>query len=128
MSAHATALDSQRKPRILIIEDEPLIALDVKEMLEDAGFEIVGLASTLDQALSLIRSEFFEAAIVDANLAGISANPAAMALIARGLPYLVLSGYSIEQQPAALQTAPFVAKPADPFRLVQVLHSILPTS
>lgn len=118
MSHHATTLDSQQKPRILIGEDEPLIALDVQDRLEDAGLEIVAVAATLDKALAFISGGSFEAAIVDANLAGVSANPAALALIARGLPYLVLSGYWVDQQLAELQSAPLVAKPPDPVRLI----------
>ena len=119
-------LDSQRKPRILIVEDEPMIALDLEDMLADADFEIAGVAATLETALHFIENRSFDAALLDANLNGTSAAPAAAALQARSLPYVVLSGYSTGQQPLALRQAVLLTKPVDPALVVQALRNILP--
>ena len=119
-------LDSQRKPRILIVEDEPMIALDLEDMLADADFEIAGVAATLETALHFIENRSFDAALLDANLNGTSAAPAAAALQARSLPYVVLSGYSTGQQPPALRQAVVLTKPVDPALVVQALRNILP--
>ena len=111
--------------RILVIEDEPMISIDVQDILLDAGFQIAGVAARLDKALHLIEHAVFDAALVDANLAGESATPAAEALTTRGVPFIVLSGYSPEQQPQELRAAPFIAKPCQSSRLVEMLNSVL---
>ena len=86
-----------QRPRILIVEDEPLIALGIQDLLQSAGFEVVGMAGKLEKALRLISLANFDAAIVDANLAGVRSTPAAIALVELGLPFIVLSGYSAVQ-------------------------------
>ena len=115
----------QPNARILIVEDEPLIALSLEDVLADAGFEIAGVAGKLDKALALIESCDCDAAIVDANLAGVSANPAAIALAARGLPFIMLSGYSKEQMLGEYPQAYFLSKPCRPELLIATLHAAL---
>ena len=61
--------------RVLIFEDEPLIALSMEEALIEAGFRITGVAGKLEKVLALIASNACDAAIVDANLGGVSASP-----------------------------------------------------
>ena len=117
--------DKQQYARILIVEDEPLIALNLEELLVDAGFEITAVAGKLEKALALIESGACDAAIVDANLAGVSASPLASALTARGLPFIVLSGYSSEQLQGAFPGALFLQKPCRPARLVEALNTVL---
>ena len=102
-----------------------MIALDIQDLLVDAGFEIVGIAAKLEQALELIESCVIDAAIVDANLAGVSAGPAAGALIARNVPYIVLSGYSLKQQEGHYPGGHFLQKPCRPALLIQTLNTIL---
>ncbi len=111
--------------RILIIEDEPMIALYLQELLEDAGFAIIGVASRLAKAMELIKSAVFDVAILDANLAGISSSPAAAALVARSMPFVVLSGYSMQQQ-QAFPTPHFLQKPCRPEQLISILSAIGP--
>ena len=76
--------------RILIIEDEPMIALGLEDLLIASGFKVAGVAAKLAKALAMIELGALDAAIVDANLGGVSASPAATALDAKGLPYLLL--------------------------------------
>jgi DNA-binding NtrC family response regulator len=117
--------DGRTPARILIVEDEPMLALDVEQALVDAGFAIAGVAGTLDKALAHIARGDLDAAIVDANLDGISAAPVAAALTARGLPFIIASGYSPEQQPEAMRAAPFIEKPCRPEQIIEALQRIL---
>ncbi len=118
-------IDTRPPARILIIEDEPLLALDLEDTLVDAGFAVAGTARTLAMALALIDSAKYDAAIVDANLGGVSASPAASALSALGVPYIVFSGYSPEQHRGPFPDAHFIQKPCRPDQLVQALTSIV---
>lgn len=115
----------QHTPRILVVEDEPVIALTLEEVLIDAGFAIAGVAGKLDKALALVESGACDAAIVDANLVGVSASPVAIALEARGLPYIVMSGYSPDQMRGEYPRAIFLSKPCRPELLLETLNSIL---
>ena len=116
--------DSTQKTRILIVEDEPMIALDLQDLLVDAGFEIAGVAGRLDKALVLIETADFDVAVVDANLAGASASPAAAALVTRGIPFVVLSGYSLAQQQDAFPGGHFIQKPCRPAGLIDALNHL----
>jgi DNA-binding NtrC family response regulator len=121
-------IESQpQNPRILIVEDEPVLALALEDALVEAGFQIAGVAGRLETALALISLSDCDVAIVDANLAGISAGPAALALAARAIPFVVVSGYPREQIPVAFSGGLFARKPVRYDRLVQVLRSVLPT-
>ena len=117
--------DMARPARILMVEDEPLIALDVESVLLDAGYEIGGVAGTLDKALAIVEGGLCDAAILDANLNGVNSAPIAEALTARGLPFMVVSGYSAEQQAEALRAGPILQKPASQDRLLSTLERIL---
>ncbi len=101
-----------------------MIALDLQDLLEDAGFDVAGVAGKLDKAMELIASTPFDAAIVDANLGGISSSPAAVALADRGVPFILLSGYSFKQQGAAFPKALFIQKPCRPAQLINALKAI----
>jgi len=111
--------------RILIVEDEPVLVFALEDALLEAGFAIAGVAARLEKAIALIESGVCDAAILDANLAGVSAGPAASALTSRGLPFFVLSGYSPDQQPEAFAGALRVQKPCRPERAIQALRRIL---
>jgi DNA-binding response OmpR family regulator len=125
MDQMPTIHDTQQKACILIVEDEPMLAFALEEFLIDAGFEIVGVAGRIETALAMIESGGFDAAILDANLAGVSAGPAALALRARGVPFIVVSGYLASQQQSAFKGALCLQKPCPPDRLIQALRSIL---
>ena len=111
--------------RILIVDDEPVIVMDLEYMLVQAGFIIAGATGNLQRALSLVESGICDAAVLDANLDGLSAAPIAIALVARGLPFLVLSGYAPDQQHEALRAGRCIQKPANPIHVIEVLNQIL---
>lgn len=103
-----------------------MIAVTLEELLVDAGFKVVDIAGRLDKALALISSAVCDVAIVDANLAGVSASPAASALTARGIPFIALSGNSIKQLPDEFRGAHFLMrKPFRPAQLIQSLRDIV---
>ncbi len=116
--------DNQNR-RILIVEDEPMLAYALQELIADAGFPIAGVAGKLETALAIIESGVCDAAVLDANLKGVSAAPAALALAERGVPFIVLSGYSRDQQQDAFAAALHLQKPCRPERLLQALRDML---
>ena len=112
--------------RILIVEDEPMLAFVLEETLIDAGFAIAGVVGRMEGALAIIATSACDAAILDTNLAGVSAAPIAQALAFIGVPFLVLTGYAPNQLPGAFAGALHVQKPCRPERLIEALRSILP--
>ena len=117
--------DNNGSVRVLILEDEPMIAFGIEDVLLDAGFAIAGVAAKLEDALRLIESGDCDAAIVDPNLAGVCADPAAMALTARGLPFIVLFGYSRDQMKNGFAGGRFLQKPCRPELLIETLTDVL---
>lgn len=117
--------DDMKLPRILIIEDEPMLAIDIEETLTEAGYVVAGIAGELTKAMALIKDCDYEAAIVDANLAGVSAGPAARSLTARGIPFVVLSGYSEAQQSDDFVGARRLQKPCRSSQLIAALKDVV---
>jgi DNA-binding response OmpR family regulator len=120
-----SAVDPAEPARVIIVEDEPLVAENLRDDLVEAGFEVVGVAPRVESALKLIAGTGFDVAIIDANLAGTSAAPAAAALSARGLPFMVLSGYAREQLQREFSEAVYVQKPYRVRKLIDALNSLL---
>lgn len=79
--------------RILVVEDEALIAVMVEDMLTDMGSSVVGPAATIEAALKLAGAETIDAAVLDVNVRGERIDPVADALFARGIPMLFATGY-----------------------------------
>ena len=127
MIGHVTPAESRAKARILIVEDEAMIAFTLEELLMISGFDIAGVAGRLDTALEIIEEDVCDAAILDTNLAGVSSGPAALALTKRGIPFIVVSGYSAAQQhDVAFAGAPRLQKPCDIDHLISALRGVLP--
>lgn len=111
--------------RILIVEDEGLIALDIEQELEEAGFEIVAVCGTVEDALKKIDTEQIDAVTLDGNLYGQSAAPIAERLISKNIPYLVLTGYSSGQVGDWINEAPRINKPHDSNKLVRAVKGLV---
>ncbi|HEX4893392.1 MAG TPA: hypothetical protein VFV47_08885 [Hyphomicrobiaceae bacterium] len=105
--------------RVLVVEDEPLIALDLVDILTEGGFQVLGPVSLVADALRLIESEGCDAAVLDVNLGRETAEPIAMYLRECGTPFLVLSGYSRAQHPPGFDGAPSLAKPVSSTDLIR---------
>jgi CheY-like chemotaxis protein len=97
--------------RLLIVEDEALVAMDYVKMLEGAGAIIAGVASNVMDALRDIEALDFDAALLDGNLFGQSVDAVAVALARHGIPFVFVTGYSKEALPKIFAQATVVAKP-----------------
>ena len=110
--------------RILIVEDEPLIAMDLAASLAEAGFEVVGPAGRIDEALRLIGRARFDGALMDANLGGQAVDELAAALTRRNIPFAFVTGYGRESLPTAFAAAPMLTKPVDTAALVKLARRL----
>jgi DNA-binding NtrC family response regulator len=120
------AADVLRGRRVMIVEDELLVAMELESLLEDQGCAVVGPAPTVDRALALLDRERPDAVILDVNLDGQTAVPVAAALNARGVPFVLATGYGNAQAcEPELKGAPRIDKPVSHDRLVRVLARIL---
>ena len=82
-----------RDRRILVVEDEYLVAMSLAEALQDAGSIVLGPVPSVDKAIKKIESEpHIDGAVVDVNLGGMLAYPVADLLIARKIPFVLTSG------------------------------------
>lgn len=111
--------------RILLIEDEPLVAMDLSADLEDMGATIVGIARNVPDALIAAQQEGVDIALLDGNLGGQRVDEIAAILRRRGIPFCFVSGYGREHLPQGYQTVPIVGKPFDPQKLFTTVVQIL---
>jgi len=85
--------------RILVVEDEALVAMMLEDLLADLGCEVVGPAMRLDEGLALARLNGLDAAVLDINLGGERSYPIADLLDARGVPIAFVTGYGHSGRP-----------------------------
>ncbi|BCW90211.1 hypothetical protein sos41_33790 [Alphaproteobacteria bacterium SO-S41] len=111
--------------RILVVEDEPMIAMDLEAQLEDAGCTVIGPAETLATARRLIVEAVFDGALLDANLGGERVDELAALLTQKGIPFAFASGYGREALPREHREAPLLEKPFVSGQLVAVLGDLL---
>ena len=98
--------------RILVVEDEFLVAEHIAFALEDLGHEVVGPVPTIEAAIALIDSEALDCVLLDANLDGKSSAPIAAELTARSMPFVVVTGYGdLKLVSEELDGAPRITKP-----------------
>jgi PAS domain S-box-containing protein len=110
--------------RILVVDDEPLIAMDIATSLDDDGCVVVGPASTIEKALTLIETTDIDAALLDANLAGDPVDVLAAALTRRKIPFAFVTGYGREGLPKAFQKAALIKKPFQRSHLVEIVQQL----
>ncbi len=97
--------------RVLVVEDEFLIALEIASQLADAGYEVVGPATSVAEALALISNPCCDFAFLDVNLNNEFSGPVAAELKARGIPFVVLSGYRERSLAGDFNGAEILGKP-----------------
>jgi len=108
----------------MIVEDEALLALSLEDMLADLGHRVIALTVDVSSSLDAIEREqsHLEGVLLDTNLGGESALPIAEALNAKGIPYLLCSGYGEKDLEALGFTASFLRKPYDQRQLLEALN------
>jgi len=116
--------------RVLLVEDEMLIGMDLAVMLEDSGFEVDGPHASADAALTAIERTEPDIAVLDINLGGDQTSaPVADMMVRKSLPFIFLTGYSshgnagIEQ----IDDAPLITKPVRLEILLKELRDLLST-
>jgi len=97
---------------ILIVEDEPLIAMMLEDFLDSLGHHVAGTVDSVSEALAKVEQGGFDIAIIDVHLKGGEPSwPVADLLVAKGIPFILATGGHIEPPPAAHANAPVLAKP-----------------
>lgn len=110
-----------RGRHVLIVEDELLVALELEDVLRQAGAVPVGPALTLQQGLSLAESDPLDAALLDINLGTHQSFSIAYRLLERGVPAVFVTAYANYILPAKLQGAPILGKPCPPALVCETL-------
>lgn len=113
-------------PRILIVDDEPLISMMVEDWLVNLGHEVVGPARTLDHGLDLATSAPLDGAILDIRLGAVDSYPVAHALQARGVPFAFATGAGEAAAEDAFENPVVLLKPFDFDAVKGVLRKLLP--
>ena len=107
-------LSSLQGRRVLVVEDEYMLAEDLREELESQGAEVMGPVASVADALELLRSgPAPDVAILDINLGGEMAYPVADALRTRDIPFIFTTGYNAHAIPKAYSDMPRVEKPVE---------------
>jgi PAS domain S-box-containing protein len=111
--------------RFLVVEDEPLIALDLVSMLEKAGAEVAPPVGTDRAALLAIENAAFDGALLDANLHGRSVDDIAAALTRRNVPFIFVTGYGREGVRSSFKSATILSKPVNEKQLIQAVCALV---
>jgi CheY-like chemotaxis protein len=111
--------------RVLLIEDEYLVAMQMARQFADFGVEVVGPVATLDRALAFANGGALDAAVVDINLRGMMAYEVADQLQERGIPFVFASGYDRSTIPPRFAGVIYCEKPIDPRQVAQALSGAL---
>jgi two-component SAPR family response regulator len=111
--------------KVLVVEDELLIALDLSRILQDLGCNVIGPVGSLEKALDLLSAQRPDVALIDEDLRGRPATPLAESLRRQNIPFAILSGY--ERSPSgdeALVNATRVRKPTPVIAIRKVLNEL----
>ncbi len=113
--------------RILVVEDETLIALEIAAILEEAGAEVIGPANTIGQAHQLIEQSATDlrAALLDINVAGASIDSVIGALGGLGVPYACMTGYAAEEATGLSPAIPVIRKPFAPEQILATVAALM---
>lgn len=115
---------SENGLRILVVEDEMVVAMMLEDILDEAGF-MVTCAGHLEDATRLAREGEFDAAVLDENLHGERSYPVADALDARKIPYVFATGYGDTDLRKRYPGRPVIAKPYMDFDVLAALSGVI---
>lgn len=122
-SAGDAKLSDLANKRILLVEDEVIIAMMLEDMITELGGIVVGPAATLESGLAFARNEELDGAILDVNLGEGNSSAIADVLAARSIPFVMATGYGHATD--NLHSAPLLQKPYLMNDLQRALRSIL---
>ncbi len=111
MAKKSDAQKSAKGLRILVVEDETMVLLMIEEMLADLGCEAAASAATAQQALELIATQPFDAALLDMNLNGETSEAVAKALVTQGTPFIFCTGGDVLDAAPEFRDHPCLRKP-----------------
>ena len=107
---------------ILIVDDEPLIAIDVARAFEDVGARVT-ISNSFRDAAALVENDGLSAAILDHQLGHDDSNRLCARLTERGIPFVTYTGHSHIEGPCS--AGPHVSKPTDPQKLVRIVADLV---
>jgi DNA-binding response OmpR family regulator len=104
--------------RILVVEDEFLLAAYIGGLIEDEGFDVIGPTGMLDEAVKLAQDEELDGALLDVNIVGGPIDDVAEILANRGVPFVFVTGYSRDHLPMKFRHWTMIGKPFDDRTLI----------
>lgn len=107
--------------KVLVVEDEFLVAMLIEEMLESAGCVVIGPIPRVPEALDAVDHDACDAAVLDINLAGERIDPVADALSKRNVPFMFVTGYGATGLPGNYIDRPHICKP---FKMAELLRTV----
>jgi CheY-like chemotaxis protein len=111
--------------RFLIVEDEPLIALDIVAGLENVGVQVEGPVGSVKEAVRVVEDSSFDAVLLDANLRGERAGDIAAALTRRNIPFCFVTGYGRQALPESFARSMVLTKPFTQEQLIRTAEGLV---
>ncbi|TGQ63501.1 MAG: response regulator [Mesorhizobium sp.] len=112
----------QGAKRVLILEDEPLVAMLLEDLLLEMGHEVVGSVAWISQAMKLADQMDIDFAILDINLGGAKSFPVAEILRRRGIPFVFATGYGSEGLEREFENELILQKPYEAHELKRAIE------
>jgi CheY-like chemotaxis protein len=112
------------KPRVLIVEDEIVVALFLEEILDEFGYQVAGVVTRLDEAMA--REPDYDIAVLDVHINGRNVFGFADMLAGRSIPFVFATGYGERGIPERHRGSPVLQKPFQPDDLRRILEDIPP--
>lgn len=110
--------------KVLLVEDEVVVSMDMEFRLEELGCSVIGPAATVQEALDVLASNTSDIALVDANLGGERVDLVVETLASRGIPFAFSTGYGREALPSGFQDITILSKPFNDDQLSAVLKRL----
>ena len=123
---HVTAPFIVSGNRVMIVEDEALVAMVVAESLTELGYLVIGPYSRASAAMAAIKDDDIDAAILDVNLGGELVYPLADALVTRAVPFIFVTGYGAESIDRRFANVPILQKPIERLTLQRLFETRQP--
>jgi CheY-like chemotaxis protein len=113
VNGSSIGFEGKGKPRVLLVEDEALVAMMIQDSLVEFGFQVIGPISTASGALAAAREKHFDAAVLDINLGDGLVYTVAEILEKRGVPFVFVTGYDADSVDVRFSGVPLLQKPIE---------------